>query len=239
MTERTVSARSTASELRASLARKLRLDGWVTVIEVQLFDEPVDGMMRRADLVAMKRRGRGPVDVRVFELKVARGDFLADVRSRKWGAYRQAGPVFFAAPERLISLDELPHGAGLVVHTPQGWSWKRRGNPLCTTHVDPPLELMRRLVMAAWDQAEASTKRELEALRRSTWQASERARSEFGRRVTKVAQDVETAERWLEEVRAERIALRGQIERDREELAKVRRELEMTNCKKMARAARD
>lgn len=79
----------------------------------------------------------------------------------------------------------------------------------------------------------------IEPLRRSTWMASERARTEFGRKVTKVARDIETAEQWLEEVRAERIALREQIERDRAELAKIRRELEMTNCKKMARAAGD
>lgn len=223
MTEQKVSARSTASELRASLARKLRLDGWVTVTEVQLFDEPVEGAMRRADLVAMKRRGRGPVELRVFELKVARADFLADVRSSKWETYRRAGPVFFAAPERLISLDEVPHGAGLVVHTPQGWSWRRRAPPAIAP--EPPLELMRRLVMAAWDQAEAAMRRELEPNRRTTWQASERARTEFGRRVTKVAQDVETAERWLEEVNTERWNLREQIERDRDELYRLRGEL--------------
>lgn len=130
----------TGPALAADLCRKLRLDGWVACQEMQLRDH--DGA--RADVVAMARRGSGPVSIRIFEIKISRADFMADIKAGKWRKYLATGPVWFAAPAGLIDVKDVPAEAGLIVRVAQGWSWRRAAK----SELAPAPDLMRRLVMA-------------------------------------------------------------------------------------------
>ncbi len=59
-----------------------------------------------------------------FEVKVSRSDFLNDVRTGKWEAYKAfSSYVYFAVPEGLVSVDEVPDGCGLMVGTEEGGVW--------------------------------------------------------------------------------------------------------------------
>ena len=63
-----------------------------------------------------RRAGAGPLDLLALEIKVSRGDFLADVRDpakqERWRqvAHRHA----YAVPAGLVRPDELPAGSGLL-----------------------------------------------------------------------------------------------------------------------------
>jgi len=65
---------------------------------------------------------------RVFEVKVTRSDFLADVTSGKYLRYSAfAGSITFATPAGLISKDEVPKGCGLITRSPDGvWRYQRK-----------------------------------------------------------------------------------------------------------------
>lgn len=185
----------TANDLAASLIAKLQLDRHVVVREVQLFDGPP---FCRGDLVAMERRGSGKPRVKVFEIKVGRSDFWADVRADKWRAYRAAGPVYFATPRGLVTKAELPDGAGLIEMTEdRRWLWTRRARPEARDLQGPPIELVRRLVLAAWDQADMRARAEMRPRYFSDYMAAKNARTEFGRKVCALAADLERAERLI------------------------------------------
>lgn len=69
-------------------------------------------MMQRMDAWAMKKSWAHPLTI-AYEIKVARGDFLAD---NKWRGYLPYCNQFvFVAPPGLIEVDEVPRDAGLLV----------------------------------------------------------------------------------------------------------------------------
>lgn len=71
----------------------------------------------------------------VFEIKVRRADFLADVRALKYRRYFEMGAqVSFAALDGMIRRQELPAGCGLIVRRRDGRCFPRwrvvRGAPV-------------------------------------------------------------------------------------------------------------
>jgi hypothetical protein len=61
--------------------------------------------------------------VRGYEVKVTRADFLADTTNGKYRRYLEWCDLFyFATPAGLVAKDEVPVGCGLVVRGPNGWS---------------------------------------------------------------------------------------------------------------------
>jgi hypothetical protein len=59
----------------------------------------------------------------VYEVKVTRADFLADVRAEKHRRYEPAAErCYFATPTGLVDRREAPEGWGLIVRGPNGWS---------------------------------------------------------------------------------------------------------------------
>lgn len=78
---------------------------------------------RRVDVLLVR-----PDDLIAVEVKVSRADYLADVADpSKQAAWRAVTNRFaYAAPEGLISPDELPADIGLIVCTAQGAEWRRR-----------------------------------------------------------------------------------------------------------------
>lgn len=69
-------------------------------------------------------------DPAVYECKVNRNDFLADVSSQKWRGYsKYSRCIWFAAPQGLIKQHEVPDECGLIVRGHSGWIIVKRPKP--------------------------------------------------------------------------------------------------------------
>lgn len=108
----------TAHRMRRALYRHF-IDGWAPLFEISADATSAEPTVRRVDMLAVRRArkaGIGPLDLLAVEIKISRGDFLADVRipekQQRWRevAHRHA----FAAPAGLIRKDEVPDGSGLI-----------------------------------------------------------------------------------------------------------------------------
>lgn len=107
---------------------------WFTVDELSIRRQGA----RRVDLLALnilntfikgKQRGRY-LEVRVFEVKVDRGDFTKEIaHPPKYEAGMSlANRFYYAAPEGMIKIDELPEGAGLFEITKDGAKLTKQAN---------------------------------------------------------------------------------------------------------------
>lgn len=104
--------------LTDALCHWLHPDEWVTAREVV-----VRGCEGRADVVAVRRRQYLRKEIRTYEVKVSRSDFLSDVGSMKWRKYLSfSHRVYFAAPAGLLKKTDIPYDAGLVVLGDTGWT---------------------------------------------------------------------------------------------------------------------
>lgn len=75
----------------------------------------------RPDVYTMKKSYSNP-DPHAYEVKISMSDYRSDLTSGKWQKYYQeAKRVTFCVPQGLISKDDLPKGAGLMVRTENGW----------------------------------------------------------------------------------------------------------------------
>lgn len=91
---------------------------------------------RQIDVLAVstaRRKGIGPLDLLAIEVKVSRGDFLADVRNpAKQAPWREvAHRHAYATPAAMIRPEEVPAGSGLLEVAPSRpgyWdvNWKVR-----------------------------------------------------------------------------------------------------------------
>ena len=76
-----------------------------------------DKAVKRFDLFAMKRSYSKPMTW-IYEIKVARSDFLQD---DKWQGYlKYCTDFYFVAPYGIINVDEVPEQAGLLLSTQNG-----------------------------------------------------------------------------------------------------------------------
>jgi hypothetical protein len=66
------------------------------------------------DVLAIRRTGK--TQVRIFEIKTSRSDFLAEIKNhrKRLNAMELANEFLFAAPAGMIDPKELPEGCGLV-----------------------------------------------------------------------------------------------------------------------------
>lgn len=95
------------------LVAHLEAEGYKCWREVPL--ERVAAPMR-ADVLALKPGFFWEhADVRIYEVKAQRGDFMADVRRGKTQGYRDyAHRVYFAGPQDVVDVALVPPGIGVV-----------------------------------------------------------------------------------------------------------------------------
>jgi hypothetical protein len=123
------------------------------VEEVPVPGEPVIRLHRRRQIDVLtvtrgRKPGADPLDLLAIEIKVSRGDFLADladpVKQQRWREVAQRHA--YAAPEGLIRPEEIPAGSGLLtVVQPQmagGYRyevrWRVRAPRLGSRYQPPP-----------------------------------------------------------------------------------------------------
>jgi hypothetical protein len=77
--------------------------------------------------IARSYPGAGRHEIRVFEVKVSRSDFRADVRAQKYRRYfGYCHRLWFATPAGLLRLDDIPADAGWIELDPRGPVWRTR-----------------------------------------------------------------------------------------------------------------
>lgn len=104
-------------EITESLILSFNPEEWIAVPEVA-----VRGCNGRIDVCAVRRRQYLRKQIRGYEVKISRSDFLSDVGSQKWRKYLSVcHQVYFATPAGLLRKEEIPSGAGLIVLGDKGW----------------------------------------------------------------------------------------------------------------------
>lgn len=107
----------TTKEITKSLIESISKDEWIVGAEVA-----VRGTNGRIDVCAVRKRQFLRKQIRGYEVKISRSDFLSDVGSQKWRKYLAVcHQVYFAAPSGLLKKNEIPHGAGLITLGDKGW----------------------------------------------------------------------------------------------------------------------
>lgn len=201
----------TTQDLTEDLMAKLRADLYLVAREATLRDQTG----QRADVLAMRRKlSNGPM--LIFEIKTSRSDLLSDLKREKWRGYLSDGAVAFAFPAGLADPREIPLEAGVIVRIAQGWSWKRA--PRWKDAPAPTAYLLRRMALTASDQAATRTRAELQPRTADLWRAQKNARTELGRRLAKIAQDIDL---WEGIVAKEKQAVNDLLEQRREVEGKI------------------
>jgi len=110
----------TGKELAKDLARHLTSPTCMVWVEAPLGS--VWQGVQRADVLAINKSYTNP-NVRIYEIKVSRGDFFGDINRDKYTGYKKnAHQVYFAVPSKLIQVTELPQdGVGLIVRNESSW----------------------------------------------------------------------------------------------------------------------
>lgn len=112
----------THATLRSDLARIRRECGEIVGEELGLGPFGAGG---QADVASVRPSWSNPRPA-IWEVKVSRSDFLADVRAGKWERYRAwCERLYFACPAGMVDLREVPAGAGLTIRGPKGWTTRR------------------------------------------------------------------------------------------------------------------
>lgn len=107
-------------ELSEDLARKIENEHWMAWTNMPLgsvlWSKP--GIV---DVIAIYK-SYSTRAVRIYEVKMNRSDFNADVNTGKFLKYLEhCTQFFFAVPSGLISKEEVPDTAGLIVRGPNTW----------------------------------------------------------------------------------------------------------------------
>lgn len=103
--------------LTESLVQQFSPEEWITAQELQM-----RGCEGRIDVAAVRMRQFKRKEIRAYEVKVSRSDFLVDVGRQKWRKYLDVcHRVYFATPAGLLKKSEIPPGAGLFVLGDGGW----------------------------------------------------------------------------------------------------------------------
>ncbi len=111
----------TGRELSEDLARTLQTEDQMTWVNLPLGSVQMSNV-QIADVVALNKSFANAL-VKIYEIKVDRGDFFGDIGRLKYqGYFKSAHQVYFAVPQGLVKKDELPaDGVGLIVRTDSTW----------------------------------------------------------------------------------------------------------------------
>lgn len=106
-------------DLGEDLARTLDGAGWMTWTNQPLGSVQQDHVPV-ADVLAIEKSYHAIV--KIYEVKISRGDFQRDVSEGKYLSYMKfCHQFYFATPAKLIDKRELPEGCGLTVHGDKSW----------------------------------------------------------------------------------------------------------------------
>lgn len=134
---------------------------------------------QRADVIEIKP-SYTRFCVTIYEVKVSRGDFLNDIRTEKYKGYLEhCHRFYFAVPAGMISKDEVPIGAGLIVRGERGWSTIKRAKVMDNKI---PTETLLSLLFSKEREYFRDRKR-YRVYEASSWSSKKKYYSALGKRV--------------------------------------------------------
>lgn len=112
----------TSPTLAEDLAKSKDLEQWLSWIQIPLGSVMwSDGRVPRADVLAIRKSFSNPTFI-IYEVKISRSDFNADVNEGKYRKYfNHCCQLYFAVPSGLVKKEETPEGTGLIVRGENGW----------------------------------------------------------------------------------------------------------------------
>jgi len=110
----------TGKKLANDLAKSKDPSLWMTWVEIPL-GSVWFGNCSRADVMAIRKSFSHPTCI-IYEVKVSRADFHADINRGKYIDYlKDCSQLFFAMPSGLVKPCEVPLEAGLITRSDKGW----------------------------------------------------------------------------------------------------------------------
>ncbi len=179
----------TGKELSEDLARTLQGENNMTWVNIPLGSVQMSSP-QVADVLAINKSFTN-AQLKIYEIKVDRGDFSGDVARGKYqGYFKSAHLVYFAVPQGLVKKDELPaDGVGLIVRTESTWQVVKAAR---RTDFKIGTELLLKLLMRGyedhWQEYRSKKRRDEEAKKYTTLR---QAYYDYG---IKVAEDIANAQ---------------------------------------------
>ncbi|GAI89372.1 unnamed protein product, partial [marine sediment metagenome] len=139
----------TGKSLAEDLAKTKDHRDWMTWVQIPLGSVMwATGHMPRADVLAVRKSFTNP-SFTIYEVKVSRSDFNADVNKGKYRIYfADCCQFYFAVPAGLVKKEEVPEGAGLIVRGENGW---RVVKSAPRREYTPDVELLLKLLMRGYE----------------------------------------------------------------------------------------
>jgi len=112
----------TGKTLAEDLAKSKDSQQWMTWVQIPLGSVFMsNGHIPRADVIAVRKSYTNPTFI-IYEVKISRSDFLADVNKGKYRTYFQdCAQFYFATPSGLVKKEEVPEDTGLILRGDNGW----------------------------------------------------------------------------------------------------------------------
>ena len=181
----------TGQALAEDLAKTKDQAKWLTWVQIPLGSVIWNGHTPRADVLAARKSFSSP-SFTIYEVKISRSDFSADVNRGKYRAYfEHCCQLYFAAPKGLITKDEVPEGAGLTVRGDNGW---RVVKAAPRREHKPDVELLLKLLMRGYEDHLVQWK-QYDRLKNLEYKGLKEASYQFA---IKVARDLGNASELIE-----------------------------------------
>ncbi len=182
----------TGQTLAEDLAKSKDQAQWLTWVQLPLGSVMWEnGHTPRADVLAIRKSFVSP-SFTIYEVKISRSDFLADINKGKYRAYfEHCNQLYFAVPKGLITKDEIPEGTGLTVRGDKGW---RVAKAAPRREHTPNVELLLKLLMRGYEDRLVEWK-QYDRLKNLEYKGLKEASYQFG---IKVARDLGNASELIE-----------------------------------------
>jgi len=176
----------TGKSLAEDLAKTKDRRDWMTWVQIPL--GPVMWTNApRADVLAVRKSFTNP-SFTIYEVKVSRSDFNADVNKGKYRTYfADCCQFYFAVPAGLVKKEEVPEGTGLIVRGENGW---RVVKSAPRREFTPSVEMLLKLLMRGYEDNLVAWK-QYDRIKNLEYKGLKEASYTFG---IKVAQDLGQAD---------------------------------------------
>ena len=179
----------TGISLAEDLAQSKDQAQWLTWVQIPL--GAVTYGSPRADVLAARKSFVNP-SFTIYEVKISRSDFNADINRGKYrGYFEHCCQLYFAVPKGLITKEDIPEGTGLTVRGDNGWHVVKAAPRREHT---PNIELLLKLLMRGYDDHLVQWK-QYDRLKNLEYKGLKEASLQFG---IKVARDLQDASELIE-----------------------------------------
>lgn len=181
----------TGKALAEDLAESRDQAQWLTWVQIPLGSVQY-GNSPRADVLTARKSFFNP-SFTIYEVKVSRSDFNADINKGKYRAYFDyCCQLYFAVPKGLITRADIPEGTGLTVRGDNGWHVVKAA---ARREHTPNVELLLKLLMRGYEDHLIQWK-QYDRLKNLEYKGLKEASYQFG---IKVAHDLGNASELIQE----------------------------------------